>query len=330
MFELIFLGTSASAPSVHRGLSSTAVLTDQDRYLVDCGEGTQRQILQAGMGFRRLNRVLLTHPHLDHLLGLGGLVSTFARWETVPHLDIWGSHATLERVKSLIYDVVLRDQEPRIPITLTPVTGQGGLLVETKHYSISAFPVVHRGRGCYGYIFQERDHRPFLAEQADALGVPHNAERARLVRGESISLADGRVITPEMVLGETVKGTKLVFTGDTARTDTLRPYVDDADVLVTEATFLERDREMAAAYGHITAYQAGVLAREANVKHLLLTHISRRYSEREMIQEAQRAFEQAYVVRDFDHFRVGRSLPLQKVVRDPNQPIDMLDEDMPF
>lgn len=327
MFELIFLGTSASAPSVYRGLSSTAVFTEQDRYLVDCGEGTQRQILQAGMGFKRLDRVLLTHPHLDHLLGLGGLVSTFARWETVTKFDIWGSYATLERVKSLIYDVVLRDQEPRIPITLTPITGQGGVIVEEKHYTITAFPVVHRGRGCYGYIFQERDHHPFLAERADALGVPHNAERAKLVRGEAITLADGRTITPEMVLGETVKGAKVVFTGDTASTASLRPYVDGADVLVTEATFLERDREMATAYGHITAHQAGVLANEANIKSLLLTHISRRYGEREMIAEARAAFPDAYVVRDLDHFRVGRNTPLEKVTRNPDQPIDAPEED---
>jgi ribonuclease Z len=90
LFEIVFLGTSASAPSIHRGLSSQVVLHDEHRFLVDCGEGTQRQILKSGLGFKRLNKVLITHGHLDHILGLGGLLSTFTRWEAIEELDIYG------------------------------------------------------------------------------------------------------------------------------------------------------------------------------------------------------------------------------------------------
>jgi ribonuclease Z len=90
MIELVFLGTSASAPSVDRGLSAAMVMHEDHRFLVDCGEGTQRQILRSGLGFKRLDTVLLTHGHLDHILGLGGLVSTFARWEAASHLAIYG------------------------------------------------------------------------------------------------------------------------------------------------------------------------------------------------------------------------------------------------
>src|SRR5678816_513343 len=114
MFEIVFLGTSASAPSIHRGLPAQAILAGEYRFLVDCGEGTQRQILRSGIGYKRLNRILLTHGHLDHILGLGGLVSTFANWESMDELEIWGGKSTLDRVSRLLYGVVL-DYE-RLPI----------------------------------------------------------------------------------------------------------------------------------------------------------------------------------------------------------------------
>jgi len=222
MFELVFLGTSASAPSIYRGLTSTAVLAGEHRFLVDCGEGTQRQILRSGIGFKRLNHILLTHAHLDHILGLGGLISTFVRWENMDELTIWGGKPALERVEALIYEVVLRNERPPIPIHLNEV--QQGTIFETDAFMVNAFPVTHRGRGCFGYAFQERTHHPFLAEKADELGIPIGPERGKLVRGESITLENGDEITPEMVLGEPRPGVKVVFTGDVGRTDNLQPH----------------------------------------------------------------------------------------------------------
>ena len=102
MFELVFLGTSASAPSVQRGLSAAMVLHREYRFLIDCGEGTQRQILRSGLGFKRLERILLTHGHLDHILGLGGLASTFGRWEAIEEMEIWGGAGALNRVRELM------------------------------------------------------------------------------------------------------------------------------------------------------------------------------------------------------------------------------------
>src|SRR5512137_786241 len=102
MFELIFLGTSASAPSIQRGLPSALLLHREYRFLIDCGEGTQRQILRSGLGFKRLERVLLTHGHLDHILGLGGLASTFGRWDAIEAMEIHGGPAALSRVRELM------------------------------------------------------------------------------------------------------------------------------------------------------------------------------------------------------------------------------------
>lgn len=313
MFDIVFLGTSASAPSIYRGLSSQAILAGEDRFLVDCGEGTQRQILRSGIGFKKLNRILLTHSHLDHILGLGGLVSTFTRWESMDDLHIWGGAHTLDRVRTLLYDVVLAGQTPPIPIYLnkidSPIT-----IYEGKSFAVQAFPVTHRGQGCFGYIFKEHDHHPFNVEKATALGVPNGPQRGQLVRGETITLEDGTVITPDMVLGEKIIGTKVCITGDIARTDNIKEYVADADVLITEATFLDSERQEANSFGHITAKQAGELAKEVNIKHLLLTHVSRRYREFEVIKEAQVTFSDSIVVRDLDHFSIRRGQALEKVV----------------
>ncbi|HJW84457.1 MAG TPA: MBL fold metallo-hydrolase, partial [Anaerolineae bacterium] len=179
MFEIVFLGTSAAAPSVKRSLSAHVVLYKEHRFLVDCGEGTQRQLLKSGLGFKRLNTVLLTHGHLDHILGLGGLLSTFMRWETVERMDIYGGKGTLDRVEALVYDVVLRGAKPAIPLAFIDV--EPGVLLEDDSFELVAFPVAHRSADCFGYLFREKSRRPFLTERAEALGVPFGPERKRLV-----------------------------------------------------------------------------------------------------------------------------------------------------
>ncbi|GAB4568760.1 MAG: ribonuclease Z [Anaerolineae bacterium] len=311
MFEVIFLGTSASAPSVYRGLPALAVLAGEHRFLVDCGEGTQRQILKSGIGFKRLNRILLTHGHLDHILGLAGLLSTFMRWESIEELEIWGGTHTLNRVHDLIYGVVLRGQRPPMPIHLIDL--EPGVLFEAKKFTIEAFPVTHRGPGNFGFIFAERAHRPFLADRAEALGIPPGPERGRLAAGESITLADGRVIHPDDVLGETVPGAKLVVIGDIARTDNLPSQIAGADALVMEATYSGEEADFAADFGHMTAAGAASFAREAGVKTLILTHLSRRNRERDVLDEARAIFPNTYVARDFDRFSISKNKPVERL-----------------
>ncbi len=304
MFEILFLGTSASAPSARRGLSALIVKRDEYRFLVDCGEGTQRQILQSGVGFKNLTRILLTHGHLDHILGLGGLMSTFMRWEAIEELEIFGGKQTLERVHALIFDVVLRGQKPPMPLHLREIGP--GVLFEEDTFTITAFPVSHRGPDCLGYIFEEKARRPFLPEKAEELGVPPGPERRKLVNGEAVTLADGRTVSPEDVLGPLQKGIRLVVVGDTGRTDDLLEICRDADALVIESTYLEEEEAMARQFSHMTAKGAAELAVKAGVKRLFLTHISRRYREKDVIAEAQAVFPDTVVARDFDTFTIKR------------------------
>ncbi len=305
MFEVIFLGTSASTPSTLRGLSAHMVLHRHYRFLIDCGEGTQRQILRSGLGFKRLNKVLLTHGHLDHILGLGGLASTLGRWEMLERLEIYGGRSTLGRVAKLIFGVVFPEQHPPATIELVPLKS-GEVIVEDENFRLVAFSVHHRGPDCYGFLFEEKPRRPFLAEKAEALGVPFGPERSRLVRGDTLTLVNGRVVRPDDVLGETLPGTRYVHIGDVGRIDNLVEICRDADALTIEATYLSSEEEMAGQFGHLTAAQAAQLANKAGVKTLILTHLSRRYFDREVRHEARAIFPNTYVARDFDHFQITR------------------------
>jgi len=305
MFEIVFLGTSASAPSVARNLTATMVLYKHYRFLIDCGEGTQRQLLKSRLGFKRLRRILLTHGHLDHILGLGGLISTFSRWETVESLEIYGGKWALNRVEDLIFGVVLRGAKP--PLEVKFIELSPGVVLENDDFVLRAFPVTHRGPGCFGFSFEERSRRRFLVDEAEKLGVPAGQERKLLVRGESVALADGTVVQPDQVLGQPLPGAKLVYVGDAGRIDDLFTYVREADGLVIEATYLSAEAELAEEFGHLTAVQAASLAREAGVRTLYLNHISRRYSGREVLEEAQTVFPNTVVVRDFDRFEIRRT-----------------------
>ncbi len=329
MLELVFLGTGGSAPTIQRGLPAQMVLYRDERFLVECGEGTQRQILRSGLGFRRLQRVLLTHGHLDHILGLGGLISTFARWESVDSVEICGSRRTLDRVGDLVHGVVLRGA--RLPIRLELVNVKPGTLYESSDFEIKVFSVTHRGPGSVGYVFAEKPRRPFLADKAAALGVPAGPERRDLVNGKAIVLDDGTEIKPDQVLGVDRPGVSVAITGDIARTDNISKAIQGVDVIVTEATYMHQDAKMAKRFGHLTALEAAKMAQKAGSRMLVLSHISQRYRIRDILAEARAVFPDTIVARDFDRLVITRdklSLNHEELTEDNDLPQGFTETEM--
>ena len=296
MFDLVFLGTAAAVPSAERGLPALLVARGSSRFLIDCGEGAQRQLMRAGVGFRGLAHVLLTHAHLDHVLGLAGLLATFALFRVDGTIEIIGSDETLAFARRYLADTIGPERESAYRLrAISP----GPVLVR-EGWRLDAFAVAHRGTASLGYRFQDELRHPLISERLDALGVPAGPERALLAQGRSVVLADGRHIEPEMVRGAPAVGTALAVVGDTEEIAGLIEPVRGADALVIEATFLERDATLARARGHLTAAAAARLARDAEVHELLLTHISGRYSPDEILTEAARHFPNVRVVSDFD------------------------------
>jgi ribonuclease Z len=212
----------------------------------------------------------------------------------------------------LIFSIVFREEMPPVPVNLIELLP--GVLFEDQDFSVSAFPVTHRGGGCYGFAFQEKSRRPFMVEKAEALGVPHGPERAKLVRGQAVTLADGRTIQPDDVLGEDTPGARLVHIGDVGRIDNIVDYVGNAHALVIEATYLHAESDLARRHGHLTASMAARLAQEAQVGTLILTHVSRRNRERDVLAEAQAIHPDTFVARDFDRFIIHKGKPVQKVL----------------
>lgn len=267
------------------------------RILVDCGEGTQRQLLRSGAGFRRLDRILLTHGHFDHVLGMPGLFSTLRLRRTDGPMTIHASPGTLDVVVHMLAGLWGEGRAP-IPLKLVPLaTGQ---VLDAGDFTIGCFPIPHRDTDSLGFCFETRVRRHLRPDRLSVLGVPNGPVRKELAEGRPVTLADGRTIDPEDVLGPPVGRKKLVIIGDTETVDGLAEYVRDADVLVIEATFLERDASIARDYGHLTAAEAAALAAMTGVKLLILTHISGRYHDEEILAEASKAFANTRVAVDFD------------------------------
>ncbi|RXH34863.1 ribonuclease Z [Bradyrhizobium zhanjiangense] len=300
MFALTFLGTSASVPSAERNHPALLVEAAGKRILVDCGEGTQRQLLRSGAGFRRLDRILLTHAHLDHVLGIPGLFSTLGLRQTSDVMTIHGGQGTLDLVIRMLAGLWGAGKAP-IAVEFSALTE--GQFMDAGDFIIDCFPVRHRDTDSFGFAFQSPARRHLRPERLAELGVPDGPMRGELAAGRPVVIAD-RTIEPEDVLGPPSGGRKLVVIGDTETTEDLSKYVSGADLLVIEATFLDRDASTARNYGHLTARDAAAFAAATNVGQLVLTHQSGRYEDDEVLAEAARIFPNTRIAADFDRIAI--------------------------
>ena len=290
----MFFGTSGSVPTAQRAPSALLLRRGGERLLFDCGEGTQRQLLRSSVGLIELREVFVSHFHADHYLGLPGMLKSFAlRGRQLP-VTVYGPPGLKELFGAL------RRIFGRLTYGLELVELRPGEILERDGYDLVTFPVAH-GVQSLGFALVEHP-RPgrFDVDAADALGLPSGPERGLLQVGESVTLDDGRVITPDEVLGPPRPGRKVVLTGDTAPSTTVLEAARGAEVLVHEATFLEEERERARETAHSTALDAAELAREAEVGLLALTHLSNRYFGPEVAREARTIFPDTVVPKDFD------------------------------
>jgi ribonuclease Z len=290
--SLFFAGTAGSVPTPRRGLPALLLRAGGDRILFDCGEGTQQQLLRS-IGLPDVDAVFVTHFHLDHWLGLIGMLKTFDLRARERTLDVYGPPG----LRALFHDLRPLMGRTGYPLQVTELEPHAE--VPFAGYTIASFPVQHRVQA-YGYAFVEAD-RPgrFDAAAARALGVAEGPDFGRLQRGETV---DG--VRPEQVVGPDRAGRRIVISGDTSPAQTVEVYAHEAEVLVHEATFCEDERARARETGHSTARQAAELARDAGVQLLALTHLSTRYFARDVRDEARATFPNTVVPRDFDAIEV--------------------------
>ena len=300
--RVIPLGTSSGKPTLKRNVSALAVARDGEWLLFDCGEGTQTQIIRAGLSPSRLAAIFITHLHGDHFNGLAGLLSTMGMDRRERELTLVGPPGigeylnTLERLKVLFVNYPLRlmelGREDLEPSTLTT-------LFETREYAVLTAALDHRVFAL-GYRVAEKP-RPgrFHLDRALALGVPPGPLFGRLQAGETIQLDDGRLIRPADVLGEPRAGKSVTYCLDTRPCAASLGLARQADLLIHEATYASELEEEAKQYGHSTAAQAARTAKEAGARRLLLTHFSTRYADTApLLEEARQIFPDSVLAYD--------------------------------
>jgi len=289
-------------PSSLRGLPSIAVRRDGEILLFDCGEGTQRAMAKARLGFGRPMRIFITHLHGDHVLGLLGLIQTMSLLGRERPLHIYGPRGLggfLEAVSRFI-------SPPEFPLIIHRV--HRGVIHRGGDYRVEAVEAEHEGE-CWSYAIIE-DPRPgrFHPERARRLGVPEGPLWKRLQRGEDITLSDGRVVKSRDVVDPPRRGRRIVYSGDTRPNRRLIELARGADVLIHEATFHDELRDRAIRDGHSTAREAAEAAAQAGVKLLVLTHISARYPDpKPLLEEARSIFPKVLVAEDLMALRVPLS-----------------------
>src|SRR6516165_9898203 len=297
--RIVLLGTSSAVPTLTRGLSCTALIREGDVFLFDCGEGTQLQLMRSAVKRSRIHSIFIGHLHGDHLYGIAGLLSTLHLDGRETPLNIFGPEGLRNflnasfRTSDLQFTFKLTVQEfPR---------GYRGRVLDEEEFFVEALPLDH-SIFCLGWRFQEKD-KPgiFNLEKAEELGIPRGPLYGRLQHGESITLTDGRVVTPDMVLGEARQGKSVVYCLDTQFSERSIQLADKCTALIHETTFGPDAVDMARERKHSTMEDAARVAKEAGVANLIATHFSSRYDGRQVSRiadEARNLFEPIIVGKD--------------------------------
>ena len=292
---LRFLGTSAARPTVERGVSSIALVREGETLMFDCGEGTQRQMMRYGVSFA-LDDIFFTHLHGDHVIGAIGLFRTLALQGRQETLRLWGPRGAKRVLRSAAH---FGTDHVGFPIEIVEL--EPGQVLKRSGYDVISFASVHRGVSALGYSVVEDERRGrFNPDLARELGIPEGPLWGQLHKGMAVTLGDGRVIEPSLLVGPTRAGRKVVLSGDTRPNQTTVDVARDADLLVHEATFGEEEAVRAAETGHSTAREAAEVASRAGVRKLALTHFSARYSRdtSELLREARSVFDPVIAARD--------------------------------
>jgi len=293
--SVILLGTSASRPTIERNVASVALVREGETLLFDCGEGTQRQMMRYGVAFS-LGDIFFTHFHADHVIGVIGLMRTMALQGRTDPLRLWGPKGAERHLKSaekfgvdrLTFPVEINELEP-------------GQAIKRKDHALIPFAVEHGPGLAFGYALKEDDRKGrFDPDHARALGVPEGPMWGKIHKGEPITLESGKVIQPSELVGPPRPGRTVVITGDTRPCDATIEISRNADLLIHEATFGDEEADRAKETGHSTAREAGIVARTANCRRLLLTHFSARYSRdaAELETQARAEFPETIIGRD--------------------------------
>ncbi|MCS6784011.1 MAG: ribonuclease Z [Candidatus Caldarchaeum sp.] len=297
--RIVFLGTSGGMPTKKRGLPSIAVRLRSSLLLLDCGEGTQRQFINAGIGTKPSFHIFLTHLHGDHVLGVPGLLFTLSMNGRKQDVHVYGPPNTADFLKAVLrphlgaltFKTIVNEMEP-------------GDSVKIDNVTVSCFKTDHTAFSL-GYVLKE-DDRPgrMKTEFLDSLKVPRGPLWGKLQRGTAVEFG-GRVITPDEAVEPPRPGRKIVYTGDTRPCESVVENSRGADVLIHDSTFEASLRQKAFEEGHSTAEDAAKNAAKAAVKRLYLFHISPRYEETDsLLIEARSIFPESYIAEDLHSYSV--------------------------
>ena len=291
--KLVFLGTSGAMPTIQRGLSCTCLVKDNEVLMFDAGEGAQISYLKSGLPWNKKMKIFVTHLHGDHCIGILGLLQSMNLQNRTEPLEIFGPEGIDEFIAA---NIKILNFGLSFPVLITKINE--GMLVDGKNYSIFASDAKH-GIPAFSFRFDEKD-KPgeFFPEKAKALGIPEGKLWHELQIGNSVEI-DGKKIVPSQVTGEKRSGRKIGISGDTRPTDKLVEFFKNCDYLSFDSTFADELKKKAVEANHSTAKEAAELAKNANVKNLILTHFSARYNDESiLLNEAKQIHESVIAAKD--------------------------------